>query len=368
MRSVSHSKEEESVLSSSGHEANKNGTLAVSKRERENQSLHIDIRQFKHDLFQKDKLIDRMKVEIAELRHRFNASSYKRIDEFENYKIEINARINQSKKLSQLNDKARKLTEEALMRFTAESIKLEKTNEELNESNQNLVRSNEQLEEFAYIASHDLKEPLRGVHNYSSFLMEDYYKLIDEPGREMLESLMDLTQNMEERINALLEYSSAMKKDLQMVTFDIHHTLSQLKNEFQQLFASENLSIQIKGTPSKIVLDKVRITEVIRNLISNGIKYNTSKLKVIEIDFVVAHGRLEIKVTDNGIGIKEAHKDRIFTMFKRLHGRDKYGGGTGIGLSIVKKLIERHGGDIVVNSELNKGTTFHLIIPLGKQS
>lgn len=241
-----------------------------------------------------------------------------------------------------------------------------------------LRRSNEELDEFAYITSHDLKEPLRGIHNYCKFLNEDYGDTIGEEGQKKLLRLQHLANHMNNLVESLHEFSRVGRIELAVRYSNLNHVLGDILDSLHLSLQENNVQIRIPHPLPTIRCDQVRIAEVFRNLITNAIKYNDKPEKWIEIGeadpdelTVVRHMELNKElvrqrvfyVRDNGIGIDPKHWDEIFRIFKRLHGENKYGGGTGAGLTIVKKIIERHGGHIFLESEPRQGTTFYFTIP-----
>ena len=246
--------------------------------------------------------------------------------------------------------------------------------EELQHRNTELLRSNQELDEFAYIVSHDLKEPLRGIHNYSNFLIEDYGDKLDQDGRAKLETLKDLAQRMYALIDSLLEFSRVGRVDLAIRETDLNEVLAEVLDSLRITLDEQGVQIRIPRSLPTVRCDRVRIAEVFRNLISNAIKYNNKSEKWIEIGWHSQPGTQSgeildssssppsmvtvFTVRDNGIGIQEKHFESIFRIFKRLHARDKFGGGTGVGLTIVKKIIERHDGRIWIESTYGTGTTF----------
>jgi two-component system, chemotaxis family, sensor kinase Cph1 len=249
--------------------------------------------------------------------------------------------------------------------------------DELAKINVELERSNNELDAFAYIASHDLKEPLRGIHNYSSFLIEDYGDILNEDGVSKLKTLMNLTQRMEDLINSLLHFSRLGRVELALQRTDLNQLVQN---------ALEVLSISLESTPVEIRIprslpamrcDRVQISEVFTNLISNAIRYNDRDQKWVEIGYLdqvespqvyadeseaVSEPTVTFYVRDNGIGIPERHLDTIFRIFKRLHASTQYGGGTGAGLTIAKKIVERHGGKLWVESTPGQGSTFYFTL------
>ena len=242
--------------------------------------------------------------------------------------------------------------------------------DELAQVNFELERSNVELDAFAYVASHDLKEPLRGIHNYSSFLIEDYGDMLGEDGNSKLQTLMRLTQRMEDLINSLLHYSRLGRTELLLEPVDLNDLVSGVI-DLLKISKSEPVSFQIPQPLPTLLCDRTRVTELFTNLLSNAIKYNKDE-KQIEIGFLnpdstsikIPEGITNtiFYVKDNGIGIRERHLDAVFRIFKRLHAPRQYGGGTGAGLTIVKKIVERHGGQIWLNSVYGEGSTFYFTL------
>jgi light-regulated signal transduction histidine kinase (bacteriophytochrome) len=234
--------------------------------------------------------------------------------------------------------------------------------DELKILNRELERSNNELDAFAYIASHDLKEPLRGIHNYSNFLIEDYGETIDEDGQSKLRTLIRLTQRMEDLIDSLLHFARLGRIDLSMEQTDLNKVLDNSLDLLSPRIEQENIEICIPKPLPKLYCDRVQISEVFINLVTNGIKYNDKDRKWVEISYIEGTNPLQLYVKDNGIGIKSKHFDTIFRIFKRLHGHNKYGGGTGAGLTIVQKIVEKHGGKIWLESIYGEGTTFYFTL------
>ena len=242
-------------------------------------------------------------------------------------------------------------------------------------SRDELERSNRDLDEFAYIASHDLKEPLRGIYNYSSFLLEDYGHRLEEDGQSKLQTLLRLATRMEALIDALLWYSRVGRTDIETTRYDLNAILREVLDSLQQRIEQDQVNIAVPRPLPAAQCNQQRTGEVFQNLISNAIKYNDKIPKQVEIGYLdpgaeqadrAPNGHTVFWVRDNGIGIREKHLDSVFHIFKRLHARDKYGGGTGAGLTIVRKIIELHGGDIWVDSSYGQGSTFYFTLPTGE--
>ena len=232
---------------------------------------------------------------------------------------------------------------------------------ELAKINLELEQSNSELDSFTYIASHDLKEPLRGIHNYSTFLMEDYGEILDSEGREKLETLVRLTQRMEDLINALLFFSRLGRQEIHKSAINLNELIDNVAEVVRMSKPEASIEIIKMDNLPVIYGDKILLEEVFSNLINNAVKYNKKEDKIVEIGYEETEEAASIiYVKDNGIGIREKHQETIFKIFKRLHGQNKFGGGTGVGLTIVKKIIERHGGKIWLKSKYGEGTTFYV--------
>ncbi|MGA0200412.1 MAG: sensor histidine kinase, partial [Prochlorotrichaceae cyanobacterium] len=240
-----------------------------------------------------------------------------------------------------------------------------KKSNELLELNSELQRSNDELDAFAYIASHDLKEPLRGIYNYSHILLEDYEQVLDEDGNRRLQTLMSLTKRMEKLLDALLHYSRIGRQELSFQEVDLESLiLTEIKPILEASY-QQKIEIKIETDLPPCAGDKTLIEEVFTNLIANGIKYNNKEKKLIFIgvsENAEASKNTTYYVRDNGIGISPEHQSSIFRIFKRLHSPKQFGGGTGAGLTIVKKIIERHGGKIYLESILGEGTVFYFTL------
>jgi two-component system, chemotaxis family, sensor kinase Cph1 len=242
--------------------------------------------------------------------------------------------------------------------------------EEMSSINFELQRSNEELDSFAYIASHDLKEPLRGIHNYANFLMEDYANILDQDGVSKLQTLVRLTQRMEDLINSLLQLSRLGRADLMRQPVDLNDLVQQAIATLTMARPDLAVDFRIPRALPTLECDRSQVLELFTNLISNAIKYNNKAEKWVEIGTlgsgdIRAEGHWETDifyVQDNGIGIDQEHLEKIFQIFRRLHGRNEFGGGTGAGLTIARKIVERHGGRIWLDSTPNQGSTFYFTL------
>jgi PAS domain S-box-containing protein len=232
-----------------------------------------------------------------------------------------------------------------------------------------LERSNQELDDFAYIASHDLKEPLRGLFNHASFLLEDYAEKLDDDAKHRLNRLSTLAQRMEYLINDLLYFSRLGRTQLAIRDSDPNAMVEEIQQMLDGVLQEYNAYITVPKPMPNLVCDKPRITEVFRNLITNAIKYNDKPKREIEVGMLpemqtkIGTQKNVFYVKDNGIGIAKEFHEEIFRIFKRLNKptNDKEGS-TGVGLTFVKKIIERHNGHIWLESEPGVGSTFYFTV------
>ncbi len=232
----------------------------------------------------------------------------------------------------------------------------------LQHANERLITLNKELDDFAYIAAHDLKEPLRGIHNYASFLKEDYAGQMDEGAQQYVNNIQRLAERLSSLIDRLLAYSRAGSTELAHTLVDVDTIVDKVAEDLSHLWTKEGIELRRNGRLGTITGDVIRIGEVFQNLISNAAKYNDKPSKWIEVGCDRSSATPVFYIRDNGIGIQPQHHENVFRIFKRLHEQNKYGGGTGAGLTIVKKIIERHGGRIWLESVPDKGTTFYFTL------
>lgn len=236
----------------------------------------------------------------------------------------------------------------------------------LKQMNIDLIRTVEELDRFAHIAAHDLKEPLRGLQNYASLLKDDYVEHLDDQGITLIESMQTLALQAETLLDDLRVYTRIGRKRDAVRQLDLNKIFDQVLSNLAPTI-SQTKSVIYKANQLPIIrYQKAHALTILQNLISNGIKYNASENKIIEIGQLTSEQLSEIGlengpvifVKDNGIGIDEKHHEKIFEMFRRLHPQKRYGGGTGAGLALVRKIIEFNHGKIWLNSTENHGTTF----------
>jgi light-regulated signal transduction histidine kinase (bacteriophytochrome) len=221
---------------------------------------------------------------------------------------------------------------------------------------------NKELDDFTYIVSHDLKEPLRSIDAFSKFIEKDYSDLLDEDGKNYLHRIRVNSRRMQNLIEDLLEVSRLGRKKNVFEYVDVEFILSEVRSRLETIIEEKQAKLIINQKLPKIYCDRIRITEVFANLLSNALKYNDKQNPVIEISCNEKDSLYEFSVKDNGIGIKKQYYTKIFEIFQRL-GRKQDKSGTGAGLTIVKKIIQLHDGNIRVESELGKSTTFIFTIP-----
>jgi PAS domain S-box-containing protein len=243
-----------------------------------------------------------------------------------------------------------------------EDITERKQKEEiLKQTMDELKRSNKELQRFAYVSSHDLQEPLRMVTLFSQLLEKRYKDRLDKDADEFIEYIVEGAQRMKQLIDDLLSYSRVTSNTEEFEEVKLETILDTVLSNLSISIIEYNVTITNDSLPT-IHADPSQIGQVFQNLIINAIKFHGPKPPEIHISAFKEEQEWIFGVTDNGIGIDKDHQEQIFEVFKRLHTREEYPG-TGIGLSIVKKIINHHGGRIWVESELGKGTTFYFTIP-----
>jgi PAS domain S-box-containing protein len=228
-----------------------------------------------------------------------------------------------------------------------------------------LARSNAELEQFAYVASHDLQEPLRMVASYTQLLARRYQGKLDQDADEFIGFAVDGARRMQELINDLLTYSRVGTRALQLEEVDTAQVVDQVVADLAAAIAETQANITRDNLPT-LRADHIQVRQVFQNLIANGIKFHRpDDTPRLHISVTRQHAMWQFSITDNGIGIEPQYQERIFALFQRLHSRAEYPG-TGIGLAICKKIVERHGGQIRVDSELGRGTNFVFTLPIGR--
>ena len=225
-----------------------------------------------------------------------------------------------------------------------------------------LASSNAELEQFAYVSSHDLQEPLRMISSYLQLLQRRYQGKLDDKADKYIYFAVDGAARMQTLINDLLEFSRVATRAKEPEPTDSEFVLNQTLSNLE-LYIKENKATVSHDPLPEVIADNTQLAQVFQNLIANGIKFHGEKVPKIHISAEENVNEWVFSVKDNGIGIDPQYSERIFEVFKRLHRKEDYPG-TGIGLAICKKIIERHGGHIWVESELGKGSTFYFTLPI----
>jgi light-regulated signal transduction histidine kinase (bacteriophytochrome) len=233
--------------------------------------------------------------------------------------------------------------------------------QELARRAEELARSNADLEQFAYVASHDLQEPLRMVASYTQLLARRYKGKLDADADEFIGFAVDGATRMQHLIQDLLSFSRVTTKGKELQVTDSRAACDQAITNLRAAIA-ESGAVVTTGSLPTVRADATQLTQLFQNLIGNAIKYRNERKPEVQVAAAPVEDRWVFSVQDNGIGIEPQYFERIFQMFQRLHTRKAYTG-TGIGLAICRKIVERHGGRIWVESELGKGSTFLLTIP-----
>jgi len=238
---------------------------------------------------------------------------------------------------------------------------LELTQQALQRNSEELARSNAELEQFAYVASHDLQEPLRMVASYTQLLARRYRGKLDSEADEFIGFAVDGATRMQTLIRDLLSYSRVMTQGHSLQPADAKLACDMARRNLQKSIEESGATVSVGPLPT-VHADATQLTQLFQNLIGNALKYCNERAPQIRVDATTGDAAWLFSVQDNGIGIESQYFERIFQMFQRLHTREKYSG-TGIGLAICRRIVERHGGKIWVESEPGRGSTFHFAIP-----
>jgi PAS domain S-box-containing protein len=237
----------------------------------------------------------------------------------------------------------------------------ENLEEKVIERTKALELSNKELQQFAYVASHDLKEPLRMITSFLQLLERQYKDKLDENANEFIEFAVNGAKRLDSMINDLLDYSRVANREREFNNVNFNKVLEQTKLNLKSSINDTNASITYNPLPT-LFGDEQLMVQLFQNLISNSIKYRSNETPKIEISVLKESNHYLFKVEDNGIGMSPKNLERIFTIFQRLHTKDEYEG-TGIGLAIAQKIVHQHDGHIWAESELGEGTTLYFTIP-----
>ena len=271
---------------------------------------------------------------------------------------------------------SRSVAQDVTARVRLES-ELHEKNERLARTIDELSRRNQELDEFTYVVSHDLQEPIRTLNAFSNFLLNDHGDRLDDAGREYVSNIVDAARRMRALILDLMDLSRAGKVTAEFAAVNLEELLTVVRADLKELIRSKKARLQVVTPLPELWGDRARLGQLFANLIANGLKYNTDAAPVVEIGAASASTETEpqhetqsnplptvvIHVRDNGIGIDPKFHRKIFQLFKRLHTRDEYEG-NGAGLAICAKIAHAHGGRIWVESKPGKGATFFVNLPV----
>ena len=248
-------------------------------------------------------------------------------------------------------------------------------NKEIEKQANDLKLANKELETFTYISSHDLQEPLRKIQTFMTILLEEEQKNLTEKGQRNCERVWNAAERMRQLIESLLAFSHTNVMERRFELTDLGMIFDDVKNELKDVIESKKATVEIESLCSAMIIP-FQFTQLMQNLISNALKFSRNdvpahikiasriqtgaELKQDKLNATVNYCHIQIQ--DNGIGFEPGFNERIFEVFQRLHSKDRYEG-TGIGLSIVKKIVENHNGFVTANGELMKGATFNIYIP-----
>ncbi len=235
-----------------------------------------------------------------------------------------------------------------------------------------LERSNKELQDFAFIASHDMQEPLRKIQSFGLMIRDGYAAALDDTGRDYINRMMNATKRMSEMIQGLLDYSRLGTRAKPFAAVDLSRLVNDVVVDLEIPVSMAGARVEVGDLPT-LEVDSSQIRRLFQNLIANSLKFHGEEKPVVKIHASPAGEEYEtgdgasgqtyrLFVEDNGIGFDEVYLDRIFTMFQRLHGRSAYEG-TGMGLAVCRKIVERHHGHITARSEPGRGATFIITLP-----
>ncbi|MBE9029154.1 GAF domain-containing protein [filamentous cyanobacterium LEGE 11480] len=248
-------------------------------------------------------------------------------------------------------------------RLQTELQERKKVEAELRDLTLRLKRSNQELESFAYVSSHDLQEPLRKIQAFGDRLRSRANDALDDRSQDYLQRMLNASARAQLLIDNLLTFSRVTSKTRPFIPVNLRDIIAGVLSDLEVQLEKVNGQVSVTEIP-EIEADSAQMRQLFQNLISNALKFSRAGVPpIVTITAAINQGQVQIKVTDNGIGFESKYDDRIFELFQRLHGRKEYEG-SGIGLSICRKIVERHGGDITPHGEPGSGATFIINLPM----
>ncbi|MGB5961842.1 MAG: PAS domain S-box protein [Coleofasciculaceae cyanobacterium] len=232
--------------------------------------------------------------------------------------------------------------------------------EQLQQLNQKLLQSNRDLEQFAYVASHDLQEPLRAIISFTQLFARKYQGNLDDQADKYIKYIVDGAARMQQLIEDLLDFSRIGTHGKDLLPIDLEMIIAQVCNNLKVAISQSQVEITHQPLPM-VMGDQTQLVQLFQNLLANAIKFRQLETPKVEINVIQEDDKCLISISDNGIGIAAEYFERIFVIFQRLHSRKEYPG-TGIGLAVCQKIVERHGGKIWLESTLGVGTTFYFTL------
>lgn len=281
--------------------------------------------------------------------------------------IEMRKRLEQALKDEQARLESRVAERTSQLRLTNEGLRKEikkrqRIENKLREYGEELQRSNKELEEFAYVSSHDLQEPLRKIQAFGDLLVEEYGEGLGE-GKEYLDRIQGSARRMSALIEDLLTFSRVTTKPSSPQEVDLGEIIGSAVADLQERIEAEQGEVVVTSTLPVVRADETHMRQLFQNLISNGLKFHPAeRTPSVRVSAATEDNYHTITVEDNGIGIEEHHQERIFAVFQRLNSKQSYAG-TGIGLAVCKKIVERYGGTITIESQVGSGTKFIIMLP-----
>lgn len=258
-----------------------------------------------------------------------------------------------------------RLSEELIQSVRTKNEELQAKQEEIKQKNLELERSNDELSKFAYIASHDLREPLQTIMGYSDLLAKRYQGELDEKGQKFLTYILNSTENMNQLIVDLLMYSRLNTQAQPTEHFPFQKLWEDVTLSLQKSIEDTGATLTLDGMPDTLYGKPTQLHQLFQNLVSNALKFHQpDKAPEIRLSYTETPTHVQFSVRDNGIGIAEKNQEKIFQIFTKLHNKKDYPG-TGIGLALCKKVVEQHNGRIWLESVEGEGSTFHFTLARG---